>query len=329
MKKFNCIFCKFEVKKDYNLIKHYKKKHDVDFNFENLMNINDFIKLFKDFNRKDAQIMHVKILKKLHSKINCLKLGYGSGNINHDFHEIIFHLIYDILINKNYQKNNNYMIIINSKMSPWTSYIIICILEYFKIKYNFDKNLNIGYQQSLNYNVKSRKILRYLFFYPDYLYVLEKIRNIIFEKNELKNSKKLKVLYTRKDMLSRRLIGFEKIYKYFDLVIDNLSNLSIEGQVKLFFNTSFFVCPNGACTANIIFMNRDTNVLDIQTHNNNSWQIKYGTSKLIKNYKLIYAKNLKLSLDVNNSLSEFRKSKQDYDILLDDKLEKNIVNFLG
>ena len=32
MKKFNCSFCRFQVRKDYNLIKHYKKKHNINFN---------------------------------------------------------------------------------------------------------------------------------------------------------------------------------------------------------------------------------------------------------------------------------------------------------
>ena len=39
-------------------------------------------------------------------------------------------------------------------------------------------------------------------------------------------------------MKSRRLINFEKIYKYFDIVIDNLKDLDIEDQIKLFNNAS-------------------------------------------------------------------------------------------
>ena len=49
-------------------------------------------------------------------------------------------------------------------------------------------------------------------------------------------------------MKSRRLMNFEKLYKHFDVIIDNLKDLNVENQIKLFYNASHFVCPNGACT---------------------------------------------------------------------------------
>ena len=75
------------------------------------MHIKDFILNFKVSNRKDSQLMHVNILNRLHSNLETITLGFGTFNINHDLHEILFHLwIYQLYINKIYKNKNNFEI---------------------------------------------------------------------------------------------------------------------------------------------------------------------------------------------------------------------------
>lgn len=327
MKKFNCIFCKFEVKKDYNLIKHYKKKHNIVFSFNTFMNLKDFIKNFTEYKRRDAQLMHVNILNYLHSNVRVLNLGYGTLNINHDLHEILFHLIYQLYIKK-IHKIENFKIIVDDRMEKWSIYLLKIVCNDLNLKLEIENNNKLSYHDCIKYNIPHRRLLRCLYFYNKYLNIFEYIRVTTINYLKLKISNKKRVLYTRKDMKSRRLFRFEKIYKYFDLIIDNLKDLSVEEQIKLFYNTSHLVCPNGACTANIIYMNNDAKILDIQTKGNNSWPIKYGSSKIIKKYSLYVSKNIKKSSIVNSELNHLRNFNQDYDIYLDDDLEKKIKNFL-
>lgn len=329
MKKFKCVFCNFFVRKDYNLILHYKKKHEIYFDFTNLMSIKDFIKNFNENDRIDARLMHNNILNKLSSQVSKIYLGMGSRNINHDLHEIIFHLVYQMIKN-NIHHNNNFEIIISNRMQEWSKYIIILISENLKVKLNFVDNETIGYTDSIKYGFSGQRFMRSVNYYPDYIDIFRYIRKVVVKKFDLeKNINMKKILYIRKDMKSRRLINFEKIYDKFDLIIDSFSNMKIEDQIKIFYNCSHFVCPNGSCTVNIIFMKDRAKVFDIQTNKNNSWPIKFGTSKLIKEYKIYTSKNIVPSQMVDNHLSNFRNCNQDYDILFDNDIESNILNFLN
>lgn len=329
MKKFKCVFCNFYVRRDYNLILHYKKKHDVCFDFTNLMSIKDFIKNFTENDRIDTRLMHNNILNKLSSQVSKMYLGIGSQNINHDLHEFIFHLVYQMIKN-NIHNNNNFEIIISNQMCEWSKFIISLIINNLKIKLTFVDNETIGYTDSINYGFNGQRLMRHVDYYPDYIDVFRYIRNIVVKKFDLeKNINMKKILYIRKDMKSRRLINFEKIYDKFDLIIDSFSNMKIEDQIKIFYNCSHFVCPNGSCTVNIIFMKDQAKVFDIQTNKNNSWPIKFGTSKLVKEYKIYTSKNIVRSINVDNHLSNFRNCNQDYDILFDNDIESNILNFLN
>ena len=86
---------------------------------------------------------------------------------------------------------------------------------------------------------------------------------------------------------------------------------SFEEQVKIFMKTSHFVTTEGAHLTNIIFMNKNAQILDI-CNTYNSWQKMFGTSNLIKHFELFI-----------NKPGNFNDN-----IIIDNNLENKILNFI-
>ena len=61
--------------------------------------------------------------------------------------------------------------------------------------------------------------------------------------------------------------------------------------------TSHFVTLEGAALTNIIFMNKNAKVLNI-CNSNNSWQIMFGTSKLINTFDVFIDKNQNFNANI-------------------------------
>tara|TARA_B100001093_G_C26758127_1_gene984396 strand:+ start:778 stop:1500 length:723 start_codon:yes stop_codon:yes gene_type:complete len=195
-------------------------------------------------------------------------------NIAHFLHDVLFHGIVK------YIDNNSIKWILDNDLSDWEYNITICIIEHLHI--NFEIN-NTGIDTKFiktNRNIKNHKY---------YIQVMEIIRTSVFNKyNIIEKSNKIsyKVLYFRDDTTRRKMLNYNNDLNHmFDEVITNMGSKSFEDQVKLFNKTTHFVTIEGAHLTNIIFMNSNTNIL-VFSPIFNSWQVMFGTSKLVNNFEI-------------------------------------------
>jgi capsular polysaccharide biosynthesis protein len=145
----------------------------------------------------------------------------------------------------------------------------------------------------------------------NYSKIFNILKEIISKKYNINYDNNHKVLYGRSDCNSRKLLNTNNIINKFDLIIDDMSKLSFEEQVKIFMKTSHFVTTEGAHLTNIIFMNKNAQILDI-CNTYNSWQKMFGTSNLIKHFELFI-----------NKSGNFNDN-----IIMNNNLENKILNFI-
>ena len=79
--------------------------------------------------------------------------------------------------------------------------------------------------------------------------------------------------------------------------------MSFEKQVRLFMKCSHFVTIEGANITNIIFMNKQSQVLVISPANN-SWQLMFGTSYAVNsfNYLILYLDDFHMDIQYNEKI---------------------------
>jgi len=203
-------------------------------------------------------------------------------NIGHYLHDILFPSI------DYYLQNSNVKFILSEYLRDWEKEITLLFINHFNIVYSIEK---FEHLQCLK---KERNLLLSKNFYNFF----STLRDIIFKKYNITYNENFRVLYCRDDCKTRKLLNVnQSIYKHFDLIITDLSKLTFEEQVKMFMKTSHLVTLEGASLTNIIFMNKNAKVLDI-CNNNNSWQIMFGTSKLINTFDVFIDKNQNFNANI-------------------------------
>lgn len=219
------------------------------------------------------------------------------GNIGHFFHENLFYAL------DSYLHNKNIIWVLHTNLTEWELQFTTLCIKHLKISYTFHNLTN--YRTGLPYVINLS---------PNFNIILQLIQEII--KKEYPDTKfngNYKVLYFRNDASRRKMLGYKgNIDIYFDEIVNDMSSLSFEKQVKLFMKCSHFVTIEGAHLTNIIFMNKKAKVLDISP-TNNSWQLMFGTSQCVDVFH-----NFILNLDNFNS-----------NIQYDEKIENEIKLFLG
>ena len=244
MSKFYCDACDFHCRK-----KHYFQNHINKCNYS---------------------------IKKEHNKLFTLKkdqyitIGQGNNNIAHDFHELIFHIIFHFQkLSIDHIKSLNLLFILNDKMIDWSKYIITMICDYYNIKIKYTPHYVQRFPISIGYKQPGYRYLRDIKKYRNYLdciqFLNELANKTIGQDIEQIKDKKWKVLYTRSDCNKRQLLNYQLVIPLFDQVIENM-NIDAEEQIKIFQKATHFVTVGGANLTNIIFMNKSAKVLDIFTN---------------------------------------------------------------
>ena len=218
-------------------------------------------------------------------------------NIAHFLHDILFHAI-DFYLNN---QNIKIKFILSNKLREWETCITLLFIEYFNIDYSIEEfNFMHRFKNSRNLTMSK-----------NYTKIFNILKEIISKKYNINYDNNYRVLYGRSDCNSRRLLNIDNIINKFDLIIDDMSKLTFEEQVKIFMKTSHLITTEGAHLTNIIFMNKNAKILDIcNTHN--SWQKMFGTSNLIKHFELFI-----------NKPGNFNDN-----IIIDNNLENKILNFI-
>tara|TARA_Y100000768_G_C23923775_1_gene656380 strand:+ start:336 stop:1103 length:768 start_codon:yes stop_codon:yes gene_type:complete len=214
-----------------------------------------------------------------------LRISSYNTNIGHFLHESLDQLL-QILRN-----NTQCILLITDNLHTsndlrWHSGIIKCLeseVDSFSTKKmnNSNKNLDcliINPQHPSKINVDN------LFY----------LRNIIFKHFKINDKLEdtYKVFYTRiQDTNRRHVYNYKSIENNVDLVVHSL-NISFDENVKLFSKCSHFISVEGASFTNIIFMKSDAKMMAISTRtdyldrSHNSWQVMFGSYKLIKEFNI-------------------------------------------
>ena len=211
-------------------------------------------------------------------------------------HDILFYAI-DFYLNN---KNIKIKFILSNKLREWEKSITLLFIEHFNIDYSIEE---------FNFMHSSKN--RNLTISKNYSKIFNILKEIISKKYNINYDNNYRVLYGRFDCNTRKLLNINNIINKFDLIINDMSKLSFEEQVKIFMKTSHFVTTEGAHLTNIIFMNKNAQILDI-CNTYNSWQKMFGTSNLIKHFELFI-----------NKPGNFNDN-----IIIDNNLENKILNFI-
>lgn len=218
-------------------------------------------------------------------------------NIGHYLHDILFHAI-DL-----YLQNNNVIFILSTYLREWEKELTLLFINHFNIPYKIEQ-FETMQKFTLGRNISVS---------PNFNTFFDVLKKFISKKYNITYDNNYRVLYYREDCKRRKLINVNQdIYKYFDLVIKDMSKLSFEEQVTIFMKTSHFVTTEGAHITNIIFMNKDAKILNI-CNNNNSWQVMFGTNKLINKFEVFIDKyqefnaNILYNTNIEKKILEFIK----------------------
>lgn len=204
-------------------------------------------------------------------------------NIGHFLHEELH-----TIVNFCKSKKNTQSSLILSNSCQWIDGVVKILCDFHGIQFldnsnTFDSSIELPYKKA------SRHLLMQSF-------NVNWLRDLIFRSYGISKGIKSRytVLYTRQDALRRRMLESDCLHSYFDCVVHDLS-ISLHEQVKIFSSASHFVTLEGAHLTNVIFMQPSCKVLSLQVHHKNSWQIHFGTSRLVNVFdtSVVITKQLK------------------------------------
>ena len=334
--KYYCTNCDFTCRKEYYLenhmdtcVRHIEKPKSENKHRYNCPYCDFYCEKLDHFeNHSNQCIYHIEnnILNTI-TEPTIIDLGYGSQNIAHDFHELIFHILLHFIHRpKLFLENITFRI--NNKMMLWTKYLINLICDDLSIKTVFTDEIIGTFPRTIGYTRNGYAPLRRIKKYRNFMNYIDYINNLALKKTGLEkrgNNYKYTVLHTRKECSNRRLLNCDAIKQHFDLVIDDM-NIDIEDQIKIYQKATHIVTVSGAQLTNIIFMEKNAKVMDIYNHQMKCWATRYGTSLCINNYVPVQTNSYKIIEGMNKHKST---SLEVSDIVVDDILKDKIIEFLN
>jgi hypothetical protein len=221
-------------------------------------------------------------------------------NIGHFFHNILFHAIVK------YIENNSICWVLDNDLSDWEYQITKILIDYLNINYKINDSISETPFPKLDRNIGKSKYFNN---------VIKIVRSAVFNKYNLEKTNTnpvsdYKVLYFRNDASRRKMINYnDNLNDMFDEVIIDMTNKIFEEQVKLFNKMTHFVTIEGAHLTNILFMNPNAKLL-IFSPTNNSWQLMFGTSRIVNKFEIIttggdFNSNIKYNEKIENEIKKF------------------------
>ena len=273
---------------------------------------------------------------------NTIHYIFNTQNIAHFIYDTFFHLMYLIEYNKSIgNKINNLLLYIgndNLRNIPINKECIHKSGDYITTPHYWCSSVLLSYIDDLNINlIVQEKDINYeceniIIVGEDRGLRFPKLANILKHKvfkycNISDNEQKDILIYNRRDTNRRIIINDVELVNELKnrntdvKLVDSLSNISFYDQIKMLNSYKTFISPTGANMTNIIFMNRDINIIEID--NRNSWPLMWGTYKLFKKYnwckfKLIHNEN---KANPNGSIQQNSEFDNNYKINIIDLLK--------
>ena len=112
-----------------------------------------------------------------------------------------------------------------------------------------------------------------------------------------------KVLYFRDDASRRKMMNYSNDLNHlFNEIVVDMGSKTFEEQVRLFHKSTHFIKIDGAHLTNILFMNPSTKIL-VFSPIKNSWQVMFGTSRLVNHFEIITTGgNFNSNINYNNTI---------------------------
>ncbi len=221
-------------------------------------------------------------------------------NIAHFFHDNLFHAIVK------YIENNSIYWILDDDLSQWEYQITKILIDYLNINYKINDSVSPTSTPKFERNISKSKYFNE---------VIQIVRSSVFNKYNLEKINtnivtNYKVLYFRNDASRRKIENYnDNLNDMFDEVIIDMANKTFEEQVKLFNKMTHFVTIEGAHLTNILFMNPNAKIL-IFSPIKNSWQLYFGTSRIVNKLEIIttggdFNSNIKYNEKIENEIKKF------------------------
>lgn len=220
-------------------------------------------------------------------------------NIGHFLHDLLFHAIVE------YIKDNSIKWVLDNDLSDWEYNITKCVIDHLHI--NFEIN-NTGIDTPFpryDRNIKNNKYFNQ---------VIQILRTSVFNCYNLEekniHSPSYKVLYFRDNATRRKLLNYNnELNHLFDEIVVDMGSKTFEEQVRLFHKTSHLVTIEGAHLTNIIFMEPQAKILTFSPIRN-SWQEMFGTSRFVKELKIVttggdFNSNINYNDEIKNKITKF------------------------
>ncbi len=131
--------------------------------------------------------------------------------------------------------------------------------------------------------------------YPDYIPVCQEIKQICFSRNDISEHRTKNLLYGRNELRRKNLLDIDPTFlKENNIELVFLSQLNFKDYLQTLATAKTFTYMVGAGVFNLLFLDRDVDVLEINPHRNNSWAQMFGLSQLCR-FRVIVSDRLKPS----------------------------------
>ena len=135
--------------------------------------------------------------------------------------------------------------------------------------------------------------------YPDFIPVCQEIKEICFSRNGITEHRTKNLLYGRNELSRKNLLDIDPAFlKVNNIELVFLSQLSFKDYLQTLATAKTFTYMVGAGVFNLLFLDRDVDVLEINPHRNNSWAQMFGLSELC-HFRVIVSDRLKPSSAAN------------------------------
>lgn len=140
--------------------------------------------------------------------------------------------------------------------------------------------------------------------YGDYLEVVEEIRDRVFTSLNIIPNRTNNFIYTRADLSSKNLVNIDKDF----LAKHNwqevhMASMDFNSTASLLSSAKNLTQMVGAGVFNLIFLDKNTNVLEVNPLRENSWALRLGLSKMC-NFDLFVSSSLLATDDPKQHISD-------------------------
>lgn len=277
------------------LLQKIKKNGSEKYIHENFIYSNSFtFSKNRSYIKKSLKNFHVSNDEIINIIDSCYVIQVDHGNLGHFFHDQFFHLYRlwsieqrKVLVFVRTSDSSATKIGVNDQVI--VDFLSAVIGSKFIVHCDFARVYRCD---KLVIPSEGRNLKLYRKYKDDIL----RIRQSCIDYFDLKGIKRNNFyIYPRLELQRKRCVNLDE--DFLDerkIKIINLSEFSLRAQIEILLSSRLFISMVGASVFNLIFMDRNSSYIEINPHQENSWAIRFGLSKMCR-FILFVSKNIRLS----------------------------------